>query len=734
MRPFKALALAALLPLGAQEPSLFGLGPFRAEVPRPALGLRYTPHHELVAWYQALGAAAPDRVRVQIFHRTEEGLPQVLAVISSPANLARLDALKAGNARLSDPRTCSEAEAEALIARQPAFVWLGYSVHGAEPGGAEASMALAYRYAASQDPKVLEQLERVVLVLDPTQNPDGRERHIHAVAQALQGTNPPDPQDAQNTPAWPGGRFNHRLFDLNRDWSFQIQAESRAKAALFREWNPQVAVDHHEMGPEPSPFIPPPAEPANGLIPAPFAGPWQARIGQAIGALMDAEGQAWFSRETFDLFAPIYGDTWTSAQGIAGFTFECPNPGGLAMKRRDGDLLTLEWRIRRHLQASLGAISVAAVQRQALLADYHRARREAVNAGEKAGAFFLLEGPDPGRARALAGLLERNGIEVHRIPETLPSKGMEAVAGLLPERLPAGSYLVPLDQPRGSLARVLLARDVPFPSKKPSYDITAWSLPHLFGVGAAFAPLRPRVSAPPPLPPEVPLAPAPWGYLLPWGKEGQEKVLAALLAEGFRAQALQEPVELGGRGFSPGSVVLRNQGQDAARLLARLRELGAAHGAPALGLQSARAVKGPDLGSPKSLVLKAPRIALLMDSPANPTAVGAVIHTLREAGLSFTQLRAQRFAGAALRYTHLVIPDDGDAGRRWQRQLGEGGFQRLKNFLQEGGTVVALEGAAGALVRGGVAEAGHRHLGKAEVEAWHKEKDPQRAKPTAAPG
>jgi len=273
MKPciLSALLALPLLAQAAPPPDLFGDGSFRAEVPRPTLGQRYTRQHELVAYLQALAAAAPDRVRLLLYNRTEEGHPQPLLIVTSPANLARIEALKAANAKLSDPRLCTEAEAAALAKTQPVFLWLGYSVHGFEAGGSEAALAVAYRFAASTDPRVLEQLERVVLVMDVTQNPDGRERHLQSVTEALQGANPPDPQDAQNTGVWPGGRFNHRLFDLNRDWAAQTQGESRAKANVFREWNPQLAIDQHEMGPEMNPFFPPNPEPINGHIAKPFA-------------------------------------------------------------------------------------------------------------------------------------------------------------------------------------------------------------------------------------------------------------------------------------------------------------------------------------------------------------------------------------------------------------------------------------------------------------------------------
>ena len=189
-------------------------------------------------------------------------------------------------------------------------MWLGYSIHGAEPSGSEASLAVAYHYAAALDADVLKQLDRVVLLLDLTQNPDGRERAIQSVSEVLQGINPSDPQDAQNTSRWPGGRYNHRLFDLNRDWAWQTQGESLAKAAAFLQWNPQVLADHHEMSAESSYYFPPTMQPIHDAIPAPISGHWQQTFGKGVARAFDANEFTFFSKDIFDLFYPSYGDSW----------------------------------------------------------------------------------------------------------------------------------------------------------------------------------------------------------------------------------------------------------------------------------------------------------------------------------------------------------------------------------------------------------------------------------------
>ena len=742
MSHYLRLNLPALLcaaPLCAGLPAgLLPAADHRPDVPQPVLGQRYTSHDALLAYVKVLAVAAPDRVRLSTLNVSEEGREQPFLVISSPENMKRLDELKALQAKLADPRTCTEAEARRIAETSPVFVWLGYSVHGSEGAGTEASQAVAYHFASARSPEVLKQLERVVILMDLTQNPDGRARHIQAVAEASTPFNASDALDAQNATRWPTGRFNHRLFDLNRDWAWQTQGESRAKTATMLQWNPQVVADVHEMLPEASYYFPPTMEPIHEALPEAFAGRWQATFGQGVARAFDGRGWSYFSRDVFDLFYPGYGDSWPTFQGAVGMTFEAGGQGGTAYKRQGGEVVTLEDRIQRHTAASLATVATAARERHALLWDFHQAKWQRVAQGDKAGAFLLAEGEDPGRTRALVALLERNGIEVLRTTADLATTGLEPI-GLAPgglttnHALPAGSYLVALDQPRGALAQALLEGEAHM-GPKPTYDITAWSLPLACHVPAWRAKLRPRVATEPLKPaPSTSLPEATWGYLLPGGYEGLEHSLATLLAEGFKATALAEPAVFQGQKLEAGTIVLP-LATNAPNLRARLEALRAKNQHPVLATDTAQNTQGPDLGSNRSLILKAPRIALLMDRPSNPTAFGALEHTLIEAGLPFVQLRSDRLGAAALKgYTHLILVDDEAQGHGWQQVLGEGGATKLRAWLADGGTLLAFQGGAAFVSRAGLTGTNYHLLAKRSEEARLKEKDPKHEAPKADP-
>ncbi|HEX6201700.1 MAG TPA: M14 metallopeptidase family protein, partial [Thermoanaerobaculia bacterium] len=335
-----------------------------AGVPSPAaflgdpLGSRFTRYAEIRGYLAAL-AAASDRVATWDYGATWLDRPLTMVAVSSAGNIARLDAIRRDRALLADPSRLAPAERETLAERLPAVVWLAYGVHGDEASSPEAAMATAYLLAAARGP-LAEALERVVVLIDPVSNPDGRERYV-AAYQERAGTEPdPDPAAAEHHQPWPGGRGNHYLFDLNRDWSWGTQRETRARLAAVAEWQPQVYVDVHEMSPLDTYFFPPSAEPVNPLI-DPRVVRWLETFGRGNAAAFDRLGWIFFKAESYDLFYPGYADSYLSFHGAVGMTYEMAGGGraGLALARPDGSVLTLADRVARHLVASLATVETA---------------------------------------------------------------------------------------------------------------------------------------------------------------------------------------------------------------------------------------------------------------------------------------------------------------------------------------------------------------------------------------
>ncbi len=341
----------------------------------------------------ALEAASP-RVSAATYGTTPEGRELLRVVVSSPENLARLDAIAAGLKSLGDPQGTSREAARAVVERSPAVVWIACGIHGNETAGPEACAALLYTLAASRESGIEELLSSLVVVVDPCANPDGHERHV-SWWRSVAGDEPdPDPHALENEPPWPSGRTNHFGVDLNRDWAWATQPETRARLAALRALPPQVYVDIHEMGPDQSYFFPPPAEPVHPRVPE-TTRKWIETFGKANAEAFDARGWSFFNRETFDLFYPAYGDSWPSFRGMVGMTYEVGGKGGLAHRRKDGVVVTLKERALKHWTALSATLRTAAANRAGLLADYEALLPHGTRGGRGASSSFPAARTEP---------------------------------------------------------------------------------------------------------------------------------------------------------------------------------------------------------------------------------------------------------------------------------------------------------------------------------------------------
>ncbi|MHB8799337.1 MAG: M14 family zinc carboxypeptidase [Thermoanaerobaculia bacterium] len=680
-------------------------------VPPPAVVLGHrigdalTSHDALVRYVRALEGASP-RVSTKVYGRTPEGRELLHVAVSSPANLARLDGIAEDLARLADPARTSDAEARAIAERSPAVVWIACGIHGNEVAGPEACAALLYTLAASREAEVEKLLSALVVVVDPCANPDGHERHV-AWWRSVAGAEPdPDPRALENEPPWPSGRGNHFGVDLNRDWAWGTQPETRARIAALRALPPQVYVDVHEMGPEQSYFFPPPAEPVHPRVPESTRA-WIEAFGSANAEAFDARGWGYFSREIFDLFYPAYGDSWPAFRGMVGMTYEVGGKGGLAHRRRDGVVVTLKERSLKHWTALVATLRTAADGRSRLLADYAAFFRSSV--GEGRGVFVVPGGQDPSRLSALASLLALQDVEVKvttRPVANLPAKG---------ETLPTGSLVVETAQPFGRFAEVLLESQAALAPRfleeerrrllaeedERFFDVTAWSLPIAFGLEARLLPGGgPLAGATAPWTPAEAASPngGRFGWLLPGDDSASRRCAARLAASGVRVSVTTKEARAASGPVPAGSyLVAREENRDVPDLdLLVAGAVGAAKARPR-PLESAATLSGPSLGSSSRLKLKAPRVALLSGDGADPASIAFLRLALEERlGIRPTLRRPESVGSEGFDgFTALVVPH-GNA--RFRRSiLDEGAAEAIRRFVDGGGVLVAIRGGATAL-------------------------------------
>jgi hypothetical protein len=244
-------------------------------------GEQITRHKDMESYLNALVKASPQQIKVETIGKTYEGRNLYYVIVSSAENMARLEELRQANLKLADPRSISAGEAKQIIETNPVFVGLSYSVHGNEHSGVEAGLAILYYFLASGDEETKTILQNCILIIDPMQNPDGRERFINYF-YSTSGKRPnPDRNAAEHNEVWQSGRTNHYLFDMNRDWTTLSQIETRARVKAYQRYQPQFYIDAHEMGENSTYFFPPPSDPQNPNL-AKSTPDWWQKLGKAV--------------------------------------------------------------------------------------------------------------------------------------------------------------------------------------------------------------------------------------------------------------------------------------------------------------------------------------------------------------------------------------------------------------------------------------------------------------------
>jgi hypothetical protein len=676
------LTVVAAGTAGAQSP------PSPAEYMSYEAGEEFTDVRGIESYGVALAAASP-RVQLRRYGTTPEGRPLLLLVIGRETDTEGYERDLGRLRQLTDPVLDGDRARE--IARETrAVVWLTYGMHGDESSSSEAALWTAWDLATGRD-GLDTVLDSLIVVIDPVANPDGRDRYVNWY-RSVRGAEPnPEVSSAEHMQPWPGGRYNHFLFDLNRDWTWASQPETRARLVEYDRWNPAVHVDFHEMGHESSYFFFPAAAPISPLYPESTA-LWAEKFGRANAREFDRRGWLYFTAEQFDLFYPGYGDSWPSLVGSIGMTYEQAGGGaaGLAVRRRDGELLRLADRIEGHRIAGLTTLRTAAAAKTALLEDFAR-----FHAAQGEGAADLLLVPDEGEVviSGLADALLRQGIEIERseAPFEVRSEPHAGFPGR--SQFPEGTLRVRADQRRGRLARTLLQADVPHPTAGPgrTYDITAWSLPYAFGIethsaggrigSTGFSPVDTLLPA---AESTTPPTARPLGWLIApaWQSTGP---LVAWLRAGGRARALEGAFELEGRRWPAGTRFLHADPE----ATERLRSSGLAP--YAVPVMMGWTETGPDLGTSMSIGLRAPRIGVFRGRGTWPTSFGSAWHFLEKmTGIPFDALELDQLSRLDLsEWDVLVLPDG-----RPDRVIDERATAALRSWVEGGGTLVTFAGSA----------------------------------------
>ncbi len=672
---------------------------YNPAIPKPKeviyheVGEWHVTHDRLVNYMKAIAAAAPDRVKLEQMGFTYESRPQVLLIITSKKNHARLEEIRQQHVRLTDPASSASLN----TADMPIVVWIGHSIHGNEPSGANASLLTAYYLAAAQGKEIDDLLENTVILLDPSFNPDGLQRFSTWANQHKSKNLVSDPNDREYNEVWPGGRFNHYWFDLNRDWLPAVHPESQNRLKWFHYWKPNILTDHHEQGSNASFFFQPgvPSR-VNPLTPDKNQ-ELTGKLGQYHAKNLDKIGSLYFTKENYDDFYYGKGSTYPDVNGAIGILFEQGSSRGHLQETTNG-LLSFPFTVRNQFVTALSTMEGAKDLRKEFL-DYQRdfyKQAAARAAAYPVKGYVFGDKNDNAKTYRFIEMLKRHQIEVNNVPDTWKDAEFEK----------GSAYMVSLNQPQHSLIRGIFDKTLEYKDSI-FYDITSWTMPLAFGL-----PYREIAT---PLTLGEKLTDIPWpaqqvnggksdyAYIMQWEELYAPAALNELLLAGFNVKVATRPFEIpvGNvlKKFSPGSIIIpvHMQTMSAEAVYSQVSAVTEKYKVISWALSSGNSDKGPDLGSAKQVTVSRPSIAMITGSGVNALDAGEIWHLLdQRMNIKATHLEPSQFNRIDLvRYNTLILA----AGT-----YPELNKDKLKAWVQAGGTLILTEEAVSWAAQNGISE------------------------------
>ena len=587
-------------------------------------GQEFTPHHLVVDYFQYV-ALQSDKVVYEPYGYTTEKRQLGVAIISSPQNIQNLERIRVNNLKLT-----GLIEGKPNMDFAKAIVWINFGVHGNEPGTTETSMNLLYQLTQKEN----KWLDDVVVIINPSVNPDGLDRYVNWNRSVSHQVLMPNAISREHHEPWPMGRTNHFYFDLNRDWSWATQKETQQLLNIYHKWMPHVAPDMHEQRPNNGYYFAPATLPFHEYLSA-FQKEFQTTIGQANADVFDQKNWLYFTKEIFDLFYPGYGDTYPMFNGAIGMTYEQAghSVAGKAYLLETGDTLTIQDRIDHHTVASLSTIRVAAKNRAKLVKAFKKYFDESQQGKNNTyTAFVIKKGDNLYKIQKLTELLDRHFIKYQTVKKNSKALGYNYQLRKDTDfNFSKGDLVIPTRQPMGVLARVLLE---PHSELKDSvtYDITAWALPYAFGLEAfATAEKLPSLTAyakSQPHPKKV--SKTAYAWIVDWKNANDATFLAELLQKNINVRYATKPFSFSGKKYGRGSLVItqadnKRQKEHIAQILS---EAAKNNWVEIHELTTGFASSGPDLGSMSMHLVKKPKIALVYGEGIDAYQYGEFWHFL----------------------------------------------------------------------------------------------------------
>ena len=639
------------------------------------IGSEFSRHADVVRYFEHV-AANSNRVTYTEYGKTNERRPLTYAVVSSPENMTNIEAIRKDNLKNIGLENGSANPEKAIV-------WLSYNVHGNEASSTEAAMVTLYKLITEKQ----SWLQNTVVIIDPCINPDGRDRYANWYNQVKSTPYNVEQSATEHDEPWPGGRPNHYLFDLNRDWAWATQIESQERLKVYNTWMPHVHVDFHEQGINEPYYFAPAAEPFHEII-TPFQRDFQTEIGKNHARYFDEEGWLFFTRERFDLLYPSYGDTYPTFMGAIGMTYEQAGHGraGLGINTDEGYVLTLVDRVAHHNTTGLSTVEIASKNAARLNTEF---KKFFTNNNLKYKSYVLKGKAD--KIKAVTTLLDR-----HEIRYGFSSGGKvsgynfsTAKEGSMDA---SGALVISTNQPKGKMVKVLFEPDAKL-EEPLTYDITAWSLPYAYGLEtiATTSTVKANGNKPELFTNNTPM-PNGAGYIAKWDDISDATFLAALLQNGIRVRFSEKKMRFQGIDFGRGSLVItKSDNRKNEAFHSRLISIANKHQRELYAAPSSFSDNKTDFGSPDVKIINTPKIAMLKGEGVSSLSFGSAWHFF-ETQLKYpvTNIDTDNLNRTSLAKFNLLIMPEGFYGR----VLNEDTLKKLKTWVRGGGKIIALGRAA----------------------------------------
>ena len=654
---------------------------YNSEIPTPAsvigheLGDWHITHDKLLQYMYRL-AESSDRISIENRGETFEGRPLILLYITAPKNQKNLQEIRKKHISLTE-KGADNIE----VSNLPIIVYQGFSIHGNEPSGSNAALAVAYYLAAAQGPEIELLLNKSVILFDPSYNPDGLQRFAYW-ANMHKGKNiNPDPNDREYNEIWPGGRTNHYWFDMNRDWLPVQLPESQARIKTFHDWYPNILTDHHEMGTNSTFFFQPGIPSRTNPLTPNKNQELTGEIGKYHAKNLNKIGSLYYSKESFDDFYYGKGSTFPDINGGIGILFEQASSRGHAQESENG-VLTFPFTIRNQFTAALSTLEAAIEMREEILnyqkTFYTNARKESSNAG----VIVFGDEKDATKAHKFIDVLKHHRIEVHYLKEDFSKNGKEFKK--------ESSYVIPKNQKQHRLINAMFQKRTNFQDSL-FYDVSAWTLPLAFNLdyeeNESVNKLGDRISENKRNTASLPLL-SNYAYLMEWNDYNSPKVLNQLLEKGLRAKVGLKPFTLEGVKYDYGTILIpvQNQKLNTKELFKFIYEL-VEENKVRINSVSTGLSKGIDLGSRNFKMVGPQKVALLVGQGITPYDAGEIWHLFDQRyDMLITKLDTRDFRKKDLsKYTDIIVPNS------WGTSLTKSDALKIKNWIKQGGTLIGYK-------------------------------------------